>query len=156
MKKSTEHGSPHKSNGRSVPMGKYFIWTNAQKLSRDNPFKGEGPVAVGEAACLESRRSRVHLPLWYSGPKKQMFLSRSLVRSLCDREVACSPSDHKDSNFESCVWMAVSSHSSHHPQDVLLTSLAHVCTSYLKPHSLIYSILIQLIKPALFQCLLTI
>ena len=31
---------------------------------------------------------------------------------LCDREVACSASDHQGSNFESCVWRAVSSHSS--------------------------------------------
>ena len=28
-----------------------------------------------------------------------------------DREVACSPSDRQGSNFESCVWRAVSSHS---------------------------------------------
>ena len=34
----------------------------------------------------------------------------SIVGSLCDREVACSASDRPGSNFESCVWRAVSSH----------------------------------------------
>ena len=32
----------------------------------------------------------------------------------------CSASDRQGSNFEFCVWRAVSSHSSHHPQEVLL------------------------------------
>ena len=44
----------------------------------------------------------------------------SIVGSLRDREVACSASDRQGSNFESRVWRTVSSHSSHHPQDVLL------------------------------------
>ena len=35
----------------------------------------------------------------------------SIVGSLRDREVACSASDRQGSNFESCVWMTVSSHS---------------------------------------------
>ena len=37
----------------------------------------------------------------------------SIVGSLCDREVACSASDRKGSNFESCVWRT--SGSSHGP-----------------------------------------
>ena len=37
-----------------------------------------------------------------------------------DRDVACSVSDLQGLNFETCVWRAVSSHSSHHPQEVLL------------------------------------
>ena len=54
-----------------------------------------------------------------------MFLPHPLVKlsivgSLRDREVACSTSDRQGSNFESCVWRAVSSHSSHHPHEVLL------------------------------------
>ena len=49
----------------------------------------------------------------------KMFLPHPLVKlsivgSLCDRAVACSASDRQGSNFESCVWRAVSSHSSHH------------------------------------------
>ena len=47
----------------------------------------------------------------------------SIVGSLRDREVACSASDRQGPNFESCVWRTVSSQSSHHPQEVLLTSL---------------------------------
>ena len=39
----------------------------------------------------------------------------SIVGSLRDREVACLASDFQGLNFESCVWSAVSSHSSHHP-----------------------------------------
>ena len=44
--------------------------------------------------------------------------------SLCDREVACSASDCQGLNFESCVWRAMSSHSSHHPQEVLLAQFS--------------------------------
>ena len=40
------------------------------------------------------------------------------MRSFRDREVACSASERYGSNFESCVWRAVSSHSTHHPQEV--------------------------------------
>ena len=44
----------------------------------------------------------------------------SIVGSLRNREVACSASDRQGSSFESYVWRTVSSHSSHHPQDVVL------------------------------------
>ena len=54
----------------------------------------------------------------------KMFLPHPLVKlsivgSLRDREIACSTSDRQGLNFESCVWRAVSSHSSHHPREVL-------------------------------------
>ena len=52
------------------------------------------------------------------------------------REVACSASGRQGAYFEFCVWRAVSSHSSHHPEEVLqaLFSLyVHNCG--LKPHS---------------------
>ena len=42
------------------------------------------------------------------------------MESFCAREGACSNSDPQCSNFKSCVWRAVSSHLSHHPQEVLL------------------------------------
>ena len=48
----------------------------------------------------------------------------SNVGSICDREVACSASDHQGSNFESCVWRTVSSQSSHHPQEVILAQFS--------------------------------
>ena len=44
----------------------------------------------------------------------------SIAGSFRDREVACSASDRRGSNFESCVWRTVSSQSSRHPQEVLL------------------------------------
>ena len=44
----------------------------------------------------------------------------SIVGSLRDREVACSASNIQCLNFKSCVWRALSSDSSHHPQEVLL------------------------------------
>ena len=71
----------------------------------------------------------------------KMFLphprvKRSIVESLRDREVACSASDRQGSNFESCVWRTVLSHSSHHPQEVLLAQFSlYVHKSGLKPDS---------------------
>ena len=60
----------------------------------------------------------------------------SIVGSLRDREVACSASDRQGSNFESSVWRTVSSHSSHHPQEVLLAQFSqYVHKGGLKPDS---------------------
>ena len=60
----------------------------------------------------------------------------SIVESLCDREVACSASDRQGSNFESCVWRTVSSHSSRHPQEVLLAQFClYMDKGGLKPDS---------------------
>ena len=60
----------------------------------------------------------------------------SIVGGLRDREVACSTSDRQGSNFESCVWRTVSSHSSHHPQEVLLAQFSlYVHKGGLKPDS---------------------
>ena len=56
--------------------------------------------------------------------------------SLRDREVAVSASDRQGLNFEACVWRAVPSHSSHHPQAVLLAQFSlYVHKSGLKPNS---------------------
>ena len=71
----------------------------------------------------------------------KMFLPQprvklSIVGSLRDREVASSASDRQGSNFESCVWRTVSSHSSHHPQEVLLAQFSlYVHEGVLKPDS---------------------
>ena len=55
----------------------------------------------------------------------------SIVGSLRDREVAYSASDLQGSNFESCVWTAVSSH---HLQEVLPAQFSlYVHKSGLKP-----------------------
>ena len=59
-----------------------------------------------------------------------------IVGSLRDREVACSASHRQGSNFESCVWRTVSSHSSHHSQEVLLAQFSlYVHKGGLKPDS---------------------
>ena len=69
-----------------------------------------------------------------------MFLLHPLVK-LCDREVACSASDRQGWNFESCVWRAVSSHSSHHPQEDLLAQFSlYVHKGGLKPDSFHFDI----------------
>ena len=69
-------------------------------------------------------------------PHPRVKLSRPIVGSLCDREVACSASDRQGSNFESCVWRTVSSHSSHHPQEVLLAQFClYMDKGGLKPDS---------------------
>ena len=73
--------------------------------------------------------------------RKNMFLLRflNIVGSHRDREVACSASDRQGSNFEFCVWSAVSSHSSHHPQEVLLAHFSLNVHKYgLKSHSLYF------------------
>ena len=59
----------------------------------------------------------------------KMFLPHPRVKlsnvgSPRDREVACSASDRQGSNFKSCVWRTVSSHSSHNPQEVLLAQFS--------------------------------
>ena len=62
-----------------------------------------------------------------------------IVGSLRDREVACSASDRQGSNFESCVWRAVSSQSSHHPQEVLLAQFSlYVHKGGPKPDSILF------------------
>ena len=56
--------------------------------------------------------------------RPHLLVKLSIVGSLRDREVGCSASDRQGLNFESCVWRAVSSHSSHHPQEVLLSQFS--------------------------------
>ena len=66
---------------------------------------GQGPGAVAKAVCLESWRSQVRNPLRPQG-----------------------------SNFKLCVWRAVSSHSSHHPHEIILAQFSlHVHKCGLNP-----------------------
>ena len=60
-------------------------------------------------------------------PHAPIKLSRPIVGSLRDRQVAYSASDLHGLNFESCVWRAVLSHSSHHSQDVFLAQFSLLC-----------------------------
>ena len=93
---------------------------------------GGGPGAVAKAACLESRRSRDRAPLWPSSLKNNRNISSPVTlndsilwgASVAEKKLACSDSDRQGSNFESCVWRAVLSHSFHHPQELLLVQFS--------------------------------
>ena len=103
-------------------------------------LRGGGPRVVISTAAFHAR-------VWGSFPglgglkETKMFLPHprvklSIVGSLRDREVACWTSDHQGSNFESCIWRTLSSHSSHHPQEVLLAQFSlYVHKGGLKPDS---------------------
>ena len=80
-------------------------------------------IVVGTAAI--HGRARGLFPGLGGLKETKIILSHPLVKlsivgSLCDREVARSTSDLQGLNFESCVWRAVSSPSSHHPEEVHL------------------------------------
>ena len=112
-------------------------WVNAPCLLG---IWGGGPRVVVSTAAFHAR-VRGSVPGLGGFKETKMFLPHprvkvSIVGSLRDREVACSASDRQGSNFESCVWRTVSSHSSHHPQEVLLAQFSlYVHKSGLKPDS---------------------
>ena len=97
---------------------------------------GGGPRLVVSTAALHAR-VRGSVPGLGGLKETKMLLHHprvkvSIVGSLRDREVACSASE----NFESGVWRAVSSQSSHHPQKVLLAQFSlYVHKGGLKPDS---------------------
>ena len=99
--------------------------------------KGGALHAVVKAACLGSRRSRARPPLWHSGFKVTNVPSPLTRRysvlwgaSVTERWPAPPQTVRaRISNPVSGeVWRAVSSHSSHHPQQVLMVSLDYMCT----------------------------
>ena len=101
---------------------------------------GGGPRVVVSTAAFHAR-VRGSVPGLGNLKETKMFLPHprvklSIVGSFRDREVACSASDRQGSNFESCVWRTVSSHSSHHPHEVLLAQFSlYVHKGGLKPDS---------------------
>ena len=101
---------------------------------------GGGARAVVSTAAFHAR-VRGSFPGLGGMKETKIFLPHplvklSIVESLRDQEVAGSASDLQGLNFESCVWRAVSSHSSHHPQEVLLAQFSlYVHKSDLKPDS---------------------
>ena len=101
---------------------------------------GGGPRVVVSTAAFHDR-VRGSVPGLGGLKETKLFLPHprvklSIVGSLRDREVACSALDRQGSNFESCVWRTVSSHLSHHPQDVLLAQFSlYVHKGGLKPDS---------------------
>ena len=86
-------------------------------------------------------RARGSVPGLGGLKETKMFLPHprvklSIVGSLRDREVVCSASDRQGSNFESSVWRTVSSHSSHHPHEVLQAQFSlYVHKGGIKPDS---------------------
>ena len=106
---------------------------------------GGGPrVVISTAAFHAGVRGSV--PGLGGLRETKIFLPHPRVGSLRDREVACSASDRQGSNFESFVWRTVSSHSSHHPQEVLLAQFSlYVHKGGLKPDSFhfIYLLILQ-------------
>ena len=113
---------------------------NPEILTHLPELQGGGPRVVVSTAAFHARvRGSVH---GLGGLKEtKMFLPHprvnvSIVGSLHDREVACLTSDRQGSNFESCVWRTVSSQSSQHPQEVLLSQFSlYVHKGGLKPDS---------------------
>ena len=113
--------------------GSYFescVWRTVSSwsvlmTSAFDPFStelGGGPSLVVSTAAFHAR-FRGSVPGVGGLKETKMFLPHprvklSIVGSLRDREVACSVSDRQGSYFESCVWRTVSSHSSHHLQEV--------------------------------------
>ena len=102
-----------------------------------------GPRVVVSTAALHARVLG-SVPGLGGLKETKMFLPHLRVKvsidgSLRDREEACSASDRQGSNFEFCVWRAVSSQSSHHPQEVLLAQFSlYVHKGGLKPDSFLF------------------
>ena len=108
---------------------------------------GGGPRVVVSTAAFHAR-VQGSVPGLGGFKETKMFLPHprvkvSIVGSLRDREVAYSASDRQGSNSESCVWRTVSSHSSHHPQEVLLAQFSlHVHKGGIKPYSFHFYLLL--------------
>ena len=120
----------------------FFVTNSYQRKSNSTALIQEGcdPRLVASTAAFHAK-TLGSFPGLGGVKETKMFLLNprvklSIVGSLCDREVACSASDLQGLHFESCGWRAVSSHSSHHPQEVLLAQfILYVHKSGLKPDS---------------------
>ena len=128
-----------KNNSKSLYYYFYYFYP-LEVVSRYLILLGGGPRVVVSTAAFHAR-VRGSVPSLGGLKETKMFLPHprvkvSIVGSLRDREVACSASDRRGSNFESCVWRTVSSQSSHNPQEVLLAQFSlYVHKGGLKPDS---------------------
>ena len=132
-----------------------------RQCSTYDPLSGEGggPRVVVSTAAFHARvRGSVpgrgglkETKIFFPNPRVKL----SIMGSLRDREVACLASDRQGPNFESCVWRTVPSHSSHHPQDVLLAQFSlYVHKGGLKPdsfHCILSGEQCHLIHPAILR-----
>ena len=138
LQRATSH--PHTCVLENICASVFFalVWSRS-RTSYPGPWGG-GPRVVVSTAAFHAR-VRGSVPGLGDLKETKMFLPHprvkfSIVGSLRDREVACSASDRRGSNFESCVWRTVSSQSSHHPQEVLLAQFSlYVHKGGLKPDS---------------------
>ena len=85
----------------------------------------ELPYDIGRGPTAFLARVRGSFPGLCGLKEPKMFLPHPLVKlsnveSLRDRQVACSASNPQGLKFEGFAWRAVSFHSSHYPQEVLL------------------------------------
>ena len=138
----------HSPNTVSMLTQRLRRWPDIETSLGDYPVfaavlphcQGGGPRVVVTTAALNAKVWGL-FPGLGSLEETKMFLPHPLIKfsivgSLHDHDVACSASDLQGLYFESCVWMAVSSHSSHNPQEVLLGQFSlHVHKSGLKPDS---------------------
>ena len=146
MKEQIDHMLPHDIIKLNNSEGAHHVcWYQSQMvysiLYQLQKGEGGGPRVVVSTTAFHAR-VRGSVPGLGSLKGTKMFLPHprvklSIVGSVRDREVASSASDRQGANFESCVWRTVSSHSSHHPQEVLLAQFSlYVHKGGLKPDSL--------------------
>ena len=99
---------------------------------------GGGPGAVVKYVCLKSRRSRVRTPFWSSSFKQaKCFYPLTRKDSILWEPpwLRAGVLDLRPPGLESYVWRSVSTHSSHHPQEVLLAKFSlYVHKGDLKSH----------------------
>ena len=117
-----------------------YVFNKHQDLQMFGLILGGGPRVVVSTAAFHARvRGSVPGLGGLKETKKSLPHPRvkvSIVGSLRDREVAGSTSDRQGLNFESCVWRALSSQSSHHLQEVLLAQFSlYVHKGGLQPDS---------------------
>ena len=129
------------------------VYFNSYSAGIDFRRQVGGPRVVVSTAAFHARvRGSVPGLGGLKEPKRFLPHPRvkvSIVGSLRDREIACSASDSQGSNFEFCVWRTVSSQSSHHPQEVLLSQLSlYVHKGGLKPDSFHF---LRQVGPRTFQ-----
>ena len=123
-------------------INKFVQWSPSLAVTAGDldQLLGGGPRVVVSTAAFHAR-VRGPVPCLGDLKETKMFLPHprvklSIVGSLRDRELACSASDRQGANFESCVWRTVSSHSSHHRQEILLAQFSlYVHRGGLKPDS---------------------
>ena len=100
-------------------------------------YMGGGPRVAVNTAAFHAETGFVPWSRRFERNKKYFFpIHKYCGEPTWPRGTVHGPQTPQGSNFESCVWRAVSSHSSYHPHEVLLTQFnLYVLTGGLKSHS---------------------